>query len=347
MAVLPIATLSSGSAKLYFHSQHSKAFPRFQTKRYASGNDLFLFSVFCRIPGKTGNTGAEKLRGRTHPLTHGVYLLSRRFLDSSTKSYGEEKPNRYSTNNRYEKSGYIRWQSILHFYTIDTIKAGFLRKQKGVWILTAEGEEAMQLGPIGLLDKASEAYKTWKEKTKESDIEVEQKDVATGLQSQKANLELIQEQALTGLRDYIKKLNPYEFQDLVAALLHGMGYFISFIAPRGKDNGLDIIAYQDPLGTKTPRIKVQVKHRPEYNIPLGEIKSLMGSLSKDGDVGLFVTSGRFTSEAESFARSSHIHVELIDFERFIALWDEFYDKLSDEDKNRLPLQRISFLGTNE
>jgi hypothetical protein len=99
MAVLPIATLSSGSAKLYFHSQHSKAFPRFQTKRYASGNDLFLFSVFCRIPGKTGNTGAEKLRGRTHPLTHGVYLLYRRFLDSSTNSYGEEKPNRYSTNN--------------------------------------------------------------------------------------------------------------------------------------------------------------------------------------------------------------------------------------------------------
>ena len=44
----------------------------FQTKRYASGNDRFLFSVFCRIPEKTGNTGAEKLRGRTHPLTHGV-----------------------------------------------------------------------------------------------------------------------------------------------------------------------------------------------------------------------------------------------------------------------------------
>src|SRR5438270_13311212 len=48
---------------------------------------------------KMGNTGAEKLRGRTHPLTHGVYLLYRLFKDSSTKSYGEEKPNRYSTNN--------------------------------------------------------------------------------------------------------------------------------------------------------------------------------------------------------------------------------------------------------
>ncbi len=248
---------------------------------------------------------------------------------------------------RYEKTGYIRWQSILHFYTIDAIKAGFLRKQKGIWILTTEGEEAMQLGPMGLLEKANEAYKVWREKTKDTEIEVEPKETPLGVQSQKANLELIQEQALSGLREYIKKLNPYEFQDLVAALLRGMGYFISFVAPRGKDNGLDIIAYQDPLGTKTPRIKVQVKHRPEYNIPLGDIKSLMGSLSREGDVGLFITSGRFTSDAESFARSSHIHVELIDFERFIALWDEFYDKLPDEDKNRLPLQRISFLGTNE
>jgi hypothetical protein len=73
------------SSLWYF--RHSKAFPRFQTKRYVSGNDLFLFSVFCRMTKKTGNTGAEKLRGRTHPMTHSVYLLYRRFLDSSTKSF--------------------------------------------------------------------------------------------------------------------------------------------------------------------------------------------------------------------------------------------------------------------
>ncbi len=26
----------------------------------------------------------------------------------------------------YEKTGYVRWESILHFYTIDCMKAGFL-----------------------------------------------------------------------------------------------------------------------------------------------------------------------------------------------------------------------------
>ena len=37
-------------------------------------------------------------------MTHDVYLLYRLFKDSSTKSYGEEKPNRYSTNNMYGRA---------------------------------------------------------------------------------------------------------------------------------------------------------------------------------------------------------------------------------------------------
>lgn len=35
-----------------------------------------------------------------------------------------------------------------------------------------------------------------------------------------------------------------------------------YIAPKGKDAGVDIIAYRDPLGMASPRIKVQIKHRP-------------------------------------------------------------------------------------
>ena len=29
------------------------------------------------------------------------------------------------------------------------------------------------------------------------------------------------------------------------------------------------------------------------------------------------------------------------------MWLEFYDKMTDDDKNMLPLKRISFLGSNE
>ena len=35
---------------------------------------------------------------------------------------------------RCEKTGYIRRESVLHFYSIDAVKAGFIRKGGGVGI---------------------------------------------------------------------------------------------------------------------------------------------------------------------------------------------------------------------
>ena len=126
-----------------------------------------------------------------------------------------------------------------------------------------------------------------------------------------------------------------------------MGYHISEIASRGPDGGIDIIAYTDPLGTKLPRIIVQVKHRPEASISSDEIQKLAGTLKRTSDVGIFVTSGLFSKPAMKEARESREHIELIDFERFLTLWIENYPDLSDEQKNMLPLQPIYFLGSNE
>lgn len=237
---------------------------------------------------------------------------------------------------KYEKSGYIRWQSILHFYSIDCVKAGFLIKKKGTWYLTKEGEGAMKLGAEGLLNAAQKAYRKWrKEKELEEDVE------GSPDKEQEATIDEMEQIAIEGLKSFIKSKNPYEFQDLAAALLRGMGYYTPFVAPSGKDGGLDIIAYRDPLGTVSPRIKVQIKHR-EQPASVPEIRQLMGLLQKDGDVGIFISSGGFTSDSKTTARSSHVHVELIDLSRFIELWQEFYHKLSDEDKALMPLIPIYF-----
>lgn len=96
-----------------------------------------------------------------------------------------------------------------------------------------------------------------------------------------------------------------------------------------------------------PRLKVQVKHRPDSSVPVDDIRSLTGLLNKDGDIGLFVTSGSFTSEAERSARESHRHIKLLDIDNFIDLWQEFYIKMTDDDKNMLPLHSIYFLGSND
>ena len=251
----------------------------------------------------------------------------------------------------YEKSGYTRWKSILHFFTIDLIKSGFLVKNKGVWYVTTEGEAALKLGEVGMLDKATEGYYKWREanpKNEKKSVasvvdDIDSDDVPDAIteQAQEATIQQMEQLAIDGLRQQINSKNAYEFQDLVAALLRGMNYYTPFVAPKGKDGGIDVIAYQDPLGVKSPRIKVQIKHR-ETTANVSEIRELMGLLQKEGDIGLFISTGGFTSDAKTTARTSHVHVELIDFDRFIALWQEFYDKLNDEDKDRLRLRPVYF-----
>jgi restriction system protein len=251
---------------------------------------------------------------------------------------------------RYEKTGYVRWESILHFYTIDCIKAGFIYKQKGIWILTEEGEQALKLGEVKLHELASTKYREWASVNKKDKPGMEpdsESILVEGEQAQKANLTQLEEQATEGIKNFINEKNPYEFQDLVAALLRAMGYHTPFIAPKGKDGGIDIFAFNDPLGATMPRIKVQVKHRPDSRIDQDEIKKLVANINKDGDVGIFVTSGHFTSSAESFSRSAHVHIDLIDIDQFIDFWGQFYNKLGDEEKNLLPLQPIYFLGSNK
>jgi restriction system protein len=88
---------------------------------------------------------------------HGGELLGREVVKEVEKRIELDE----WAKSRYEKSGYIRWQSMLHFFTIDCMKAGFLIKKKGVWYLTPEGENALTLGEVELLNTATEAYKQW------------------------------------------------------------------------------------------------------------------------------------------------------------------------------------------
>jgi restriction system protein len=71
------------------------------------------------------------------------------------------------------------------------------------------------------------------------------------------------------------------------------------------------------------------------------------TMQRESGVGIFVTSGEFSQPAIIKARLSGKHVELIDFDRIIELWTEYYYKMNEEQKNRLHIYPIYFLGSNE
>ncbi len=244
------------------------------------------------------------------------------------------------------KKQYIRWRNFFHFHSLGYLKAGYIVKKKGTWYLTPEGEAVLPKGKDEIMRLAVEAYSVW---ARAREAQESSKDVSSDESSEAANsmnLELLESDARDGIKKYLAAKTPYEFQDMVAALLRAMGYHTPFIAPKGKDGGVDIIAYVDPLGAQTPRIKVQVKHKPDTAIGASDIRSLLGVL-RSGDIALFVTSGSFSPDARNTASNSREFIRLIDGEDFIEMWQEYYDKMSDDDKNMLPLKRIAFLGSNE
>lgn len=244
------------------------------------------------------------------------------------------------------KMKYIRWTNSFQFYSIDYQKAGFIVKKNGNWYLTPEGEAALKKTPEEVMNIANHAYHEWRRSNPKEEKPEEEPNDETAEKDNAMNLDLLESNAREGIRQFIVSKSPYEFQDMVAALLRAMDYHTPFIAPKGKDGGIDIIAYLDPLGAKTPRIKVQVKHKPETAIGASDIRALSGVL-KAGDIALFVTSGTYSTDARNAASGSDKFLRLIDGDEFIEMWQEYYDKMTDDDKNMLPLKRISFLGNNE
>ncbi|MBE6321164.1 MAG: restriction endonuclease [Paludibacteraceae bacterium] len=289
-------------------------------------------------------TAAKSMRAAMLILKdNGGSMPSRQLMDAVEKAVQFSDWEKEITS-----KGGIRWQNVYHFTSVDYVKAGYLLKKNGSWYITPEGETVLSKTAEEVQTIANEAYRKWRNENKPISHDEHQDEDVQGEEVKEniLNLEELEEKALFGIREYIRKKNPYEFQDLVAALLRAMDYHTPFVAPKGKDGGVDVIAYVDPLGATTPRIKVQVKHYPDNPIGVKEIRSLVGIL-RDGDIGLFVTSGTFSPAAKQEAITSKEYVKLIDGDEFITMWQQYYNKMTDEDKNMLPLRRIAFLGMNE
>jgi restriction system protein len=243
----------------------------------------------------------------------------------------------------YETGG-RRFDKILRFATVDAVKAGWMTKSKGTWAITDAGLDALKSfpKPDEFYREASRLYWKWR---RSNTVEVEPEEV-TDERGATVTFEEASEQAWNEISTYLENLDPYILQDLVAALLEAMGYHVNWISPPGKDGGLDIVAYSDPLGTKPPRIKVQVKRRKDA-IGVEELRSFLALVNED-DVGIFVTTGSFTKEASGLARhQERRRITLIDCERLVDLWIEYQGKVVLDKRDALPLKPIYFLAPEE
>ena len=246
--------------------------------------------------------------------------------------------------------GVRRYEKIVRFHTIGPVKAGWMVKEAGTWSITPEGRSAYDRysDPAEFSRESGRLYRAWRRQQPDtstsiaSEGEVGSEEDADTTPDPLATLEEAEENAWSAIAEYLSGMQPYALQDLVAALLRAMGYHVAWTAPPGPDRGIDIVAYQDPLGTTNPRIKVQVKRRAG-RIAADELRSFMAVLGQD-EVGLYVSTGGFTTDAEFEARGQERRsVTLIDMKKLVELWIEHYDHVDEEERVLLPLKPIYFL----
>lgn len=249
-------------------------------------------------------------------------------------------------------SGGQRFEKVLRFATVDCAKAGWLQKSKGVWRITEAGQQAYAKfkDPEAFYTEACRLYASWKRDrdavTGPATAQQIEDEIEVGAEKLSVTFDEAEEQAWAQIERFLQTSDPFEFQETVAALLTAMDYHVSWVSPPGKDGGVDIIAYTDPLGAQGPRIKVQVK-RTQTKISSDSLRAFLATINQ-GDVGIYVCLAGFTKDAEDYARNQETRrVTLIDARAFVNLWVDHFDELTEEAHQRLPLIPIYFLAPKE
>ena len=142
-------------------------------------------------------------------------------------------------------------------------------------------------------------------------------------------------------RDFIaRKLRThfkgFAAEAFIADLFCAMGYRAQ-ATPTYRDDGVDVIAHRDELGIEPPILKIQVKTN-DANIGADPVKAFY-AMVEDRDVGVFVTTGGYSSSAIEFARTRG-NLRLVAGVELIALIQKHYDGLSSHYRQQIPLRRV-------
>lgn len=147
----------------------------------------------------------------------------------------------------------------------------------------------------------------------------------------------VESQADELISDILANMDPFVFEELVAAVLRAMGYHAKKTRD-SRDKGVDVVAAPDSLEFESPYIKAQVK-RVQAKVGSPEVQALAGALSS-GERGLFVSTGGYTNPTKDAARAADQRITLVDRDKFIDLLVQHYDELDSEYQATVPLKQV-------
>lgn len=117
---------------------------------------------------------------------------------------------------------------------------------------------------------------------------------------------------------WLRGMKPYEFENYIADLFSRLGYKAEAVG-QSHDGGIDVIADKDGI-----RNYIQCKKFITSEVRVGDVRDFYGALADhlSNGKGYFITTNKFTLEAEKFAEDKPI--ELVDGYKLIK-----YIKMAD------------------
>lgn len=103
----------------------------------------------------------------------------------------------------------------------------------------------------------------------------------------------------------IHKKSPDFFEKMVVELMEKMGYGRGQITQKSRDEGIDGMVYQDKLGFDVIYIQAK-RYDLEKTVGRPELQKFGGAIPEKNAKGLFVTTGRFSPDAQKYANDRHI-----------------------------------------
>lgn len=123
--------------------------------------------------------------------------------------------------------------------------------------------------------------------------------------------------------DIIMKMDPYAFERLTQRVLRESGFTDVEVTKRSGDGGIDGYGKLKINGVISFNIAFQCK-RYQGTVGAPEIRDFRGSLTRNIEKGLFVTTGTFSSAAKDEAANiGKQQIDLIDGEDFIDMLAEY------------------------
>lgn len=209
--------------------------------------------------------------------------------------------------------------------------AGLLDSPKrGILRITPEGESVLQNPPDRVTIKFLEQFPSFLQfrqtANKTPRAEQPEQTTANGTETPEEMLDAAYQQLrgelATSLTQHVKSNSWEFFEHLVVKLLVAMGYGGSVkdagqATRKTADEGIDGIIKQDRLGLDT--IYLQAK-RWEGVVGRPEIQKFVGALhGQRAQKGIFITTSRFSAEAQDYARQIDPKIVLIDGTELVQL----------------------------